>query len=162
MLSKSSKLELGFVHYIGKFTRSRFVISRFECIPLIWYFSPNFTDKRQECGPKMIVKSLKTSWKNATSVTGLYFISSPKIQICISTNESSNVQLMFYEKGKLLLWNPVEETKDTQWSGWRSLMECELWVFFPLYLIRLRHTYSNHSEQKKMGGKSAKKCEWLE
>ena len=32
LLSKSSKWELGFVHYIGKFTRSRFVISRFECI----------------------------------------------------------------------------------------------------------------------------------
>lgn len=32
-------------------------------------------------------------------------------------------------------------------------MECELWVFFPLYLIRLRHTYSKHSEQKKMGEK---------
>ena len=32
MLSKSSKSELGFVHYITKFTISRFVISRFECI----------------------------------------------------------------------------------------------------------------------------------
>ena len=31
MLSKSSKWELGFVHYITKFTISRFVISRFEC-----------------------------------------------------------------------------------------------------------------------------------
>merc|ERR1712062_376458 len=31
MLSKSSKWELGFVHYIAKFTTSRFVISRFEC-----------------------------------------------------------------------------------------------------------------------------------
>ena len=31
MLSKSSKWELGFVHYIAKFTISRFVISRFEC-----------------------------------------------------------------------------------------------------------------------------------
>ena len=30
-LSKSTKLELGFVHYIGKFTILRFVISRFEC-----------------------------------------------------------------------------------------------------------------------------------
>ena len=31
MTSKSSKWELGFVHYITKFTISRFVISRFEC-----------------------------------------------------------------------------------------------------------------------------------
>ena len=31
MLSKSSKWELGLVHYISKFTISRFVISRFEC-----------------------------------------------------------------------------------------------------------------------------------
>ena len=31
MLRKSSKWELGFVHYIVKFTISRFVISRFEC-----------------------------------------------------------------------------------------------------------------------------------
>ena len=31
MPSKSSKLELGFVHYIAKFTILRFVISRFEC-----------------------------------------------------------------------------------------------------------------------------------
>ena len=32
MLSKSSKWELGFVRYITKFTISRYVISRFECI----------------------------------------------------------------------------------------------------------------------------------
>ena len=32
MLSKSSKWELGFVHYISKFTILRFIISRFECI----------------------------------------------------------------------------------------------------------------------------------
>ena len=38
MLSKSSKWELGFVHYIAKFTILRFVISRFECT----------TDKKQE------------------------------------------------------------------------------------------------------------------
>ena len=31
MLSKSAKWELGFVHYIAKFTISRLVISRFEC-----------------------------------------------------------------------------------------------------------------------------------
>ena len=31
MLSKSSKWELGFVHFITKFTISRFIISRFEC-----------------------------------------------------------------------------------------------------------------------------------
>ena len=31
MLSKFSKWELGFVHYIAKFTISRFVISSFEC-----------------------------------------------------------------------------------------------------------------------------------
>ena len=31
MLSKSSKWELSFVHYIKKFTISSFVISRFEC-----------------------------------------------------------------------------------------------------------------------------------
>ena len=30
--NKSSKWELGFVHYITKFTISRFVILRFECI----------------------------------------------------------------------------------------------------------------------------------
>ena len=32
MLGKSSKWELGFVHYIAKFTISRFAISRFECM----------------------------------------------------------------------------------------------------------------------------------
>ena len=32
MLSKSSKWELGCVHYIGIFTISRFLISKFECI----------------------------------------------------------------------------------------------------------------------------------
>ena len=32
MHSKSPKWELGFVHYIMKFTILRFVISRFECI----------------------------------------------------------------------------------------------------------------------------------
>ena len=32
MLSTSSKGELGFVHYIAKFTILGFVISRFECI----------------------------------------------------------------------------------------------------------------------------------
>ena len=31
MLSKSPKWELDFVHYIKKFTISRFIISRFEC-----------------------------------------------------------------------------------------------------------------------------------
>ena len=31
MLCKSSKWELGFVHYIAKFTISRFIIARFEC-----------------------------------------------------------------------------------------------------------------------------------
>ena len=31
MLCKSSKWELGFVHYNAKFTISGFVISRFEC-----------------------------------------------------------------------------------------------------------------------------------
>ena len=35
MLSKYLKWELGLVHYIVKFTISRFVISRFECI-LFW------------------------------------------------------------------------------------------------------------------------------
>ena len=38
MLSKSSKWELGFVHYIMKFTILRFVISRFECIFYIYFF----------------------------------------------------------------------------------------------------------------------------
>ena len=40
MLSKSLKWELGLVHYIAKFTISRFVISKFECtsnIMRIWY-----------------------------------------------------------------------------------------------------------------------------
>ena len=32
MISKSSRWELGLVHYIAKFTISRFVIFRFECI----------------------------------------------------------------------------------------------------------------------------------
>ena len=34
MLSKTSKWELGLIHYIAKFTISRFVISRFKCIYL--------------------------------------------------------------------------------------------------------------------------------
>ena len=37
MLSKSSKWELGLVHYIEKFTISRFVISRFECAYIFFY-----------------------------------------------------------------------------------------------------------------------------
>ena len=37
MLSKSSKRELGFVHYIKKFTMSRFIISRFECIFVLFF-----------------------------------------------------------------------------------------------------------------------------
>ena len=35
MLSKSSKWELGFVHYIAKFTILRFIISRFELFETI-------------------------------------------------------------------------------------------------------------------------------
>ena len=42
MLSKSSKWELGFVHYITKFTILRFVISRFECISKNGYFCKNY------------------------------------------------------------------------------------------------------------------------
>ena len=34
MLSKSSKWELGLVHYIAKFTILRIIISRFECIDI--------------------------------------------------------------------------------------------------------------------------------
>ena len=33
MLSESSKWEMGFVHYIAKFTITRFVISKFEFTP---------------------------------------------------------------------------------------------------------------------------------
>ena len=40
MLSKSSQLEQGFVHYIAKFTILRFVISKFECIMYSVYFGP--------------------------------------------------------------------------------------------------------------------------
>ena len=49
MLSKSSIWELGFVQYIAKFTISRFVISRFECIwfkkrkYLTWSNSPKYS-----------------------------------------------------------------------------------------------------------------------
>ena len=35
MLSKSSKWELGFVHYIAQFTILRFIISRFECTRIL-------------------------------------------------------------------------------------------------------------------------------
>ena len=46
MFSKSSKWELGLVHYIAKFTISRFIISRFECIliftMLLTVFTPFF------------------------------------------------------------------------------------------------------------------------
>ena len=35
MLSKSLKWLLGLVHYIAKFTISRFVISRFECMYIV-------------------------------------------------------------------------------------------------------------------------------
>ena len=43
MLSKSSKWELGLVHYIAKFTISRFVISRFEFISKFHgYFCINY------------------------------------------------------------------------------------------------------------------------
>ena len=43
MLSKSSKWELGFVHYIAKFTILRFVILRFECT--YWHI--------ENCGTKV-------------------------------------------------------------------------------------------------------------
>ena len=39
VLSKSSKWEMGFVHYIARFTISRFIISRFEYILCIWRLS---------------------------------------------------------------------------------------------------------------------------
>ena len=42
MLSKSSKWELSFVHYISKFTILRFVISRFECTICLNIKSQNF------------------------------------------------------------------------------------------------------------------------
>ena len=44
MFSKSSKWELGFVHYITKFTISRFTISRFKCnniTPSHWNNDPD-------------------------------------------------------------------------------------------------------------------------
>ena len=39
MLGKSSKWELGFVHYIAKFTILRFVISRFEHMYILQFSS---------------------------------------------------------------------------------------------------------------------------
>ena len=42
MLSKSSKWELGFVHYIAKFTLLRFVISRFECTLNNFFFGSDY------------------------------------------------------------------------------------------------------------------------
>ena len=44
MLSKFSKWELGFAHYIAKFTISRFVISRFEAITI-----PGHVSQRPLC-----------------------------------------------------------------------------------------------------------------
>ena len=49
MLCKSSKWELGFVHYIEKFTILRFVISRFECIKLLCTMYCN-TEQKQIYG----------------------------------------------------------------------------------------------------------------
>ena len=40
MLSKSSKWDLGLIHYIAKFTISKFVISMFECTTMylaLWH-----------------------------------------------------------------------------------------------------------------------------
>ena len=37
MLSRSSKWELGFVHYIAKFSKSRFIISRFGCSMYVYF-----------------------------------------------------------------------------------------------------------------------------
>ena len=60
MLSKSSKWELGFVHYITKFTISRFVISRFECTS----YSPiNFAYSKYPAIDKLI-KQNKTANQN--------------------------------------------------------------------------------------------------
>ena len=43
MLNKSSKWELGFIHYIAKFTILRFVISRFDCtITILVRYSSSF------------------------------------------------------------------------------------------------------------------------
>ena len=40
MLSKSSKWELGLVHYVAEFTILRFVISRFECARIFFFPDP--------------------------------------------------------------------------------------------------------------------------
>ena len=49
MLSKSSEQELGFVHYISKFTISRFIISRFECTTkYLQYRTLNLTTKKSQ------------------------------------------------------------------------------------------------------------------
>ena len=44
MLSKSSKWELGLVHYIAEFTISRFVMSRFKCTYVHTYICIHHTD----------------------------------------------------------------------------------------------------------------------
>ena len=51
-ISKSSKWELGLVHYITKFTISRFVISRFECLcksKLYKQFPPWHLERKCSC-----------------------------------------------------------------------------------------------------------------
>ena len=60
MLSKSSKWELGLVHYIAKFTILRFVISRFECT----YFVP--TTIEHEALP-----DLRLNWASISSKVDL-------------------------------------------------------------------------------------------
>ena len=66
MLSKSSKLELGFVHYIAKFTILRFVISRFECTTLGW---GNLT-----CAILPFLKADEAEENRSTAITVLYTI----------------------------------------------------------------------------------------
>ena len=57
MLSKSSKWELGLVHFIVKFTILRFVMSRFECTK---YFDPNSHCARPLAFPDVIIISNMT------------------------------------------------------------------------------------------------------
>ena len=59
MLSKFSKWELGFVHYIAKFTILRlFVISRFEYIALLFQLNDIYQDSTYVNGLLIILQVL--------------------------------------------------------------------------------------------------------
>ena len=82
MLSKTSKWELGFVHYIAKFTILRFTISKFESASL--------------CSISKIVLFVDfgTYWISRSSEMGYLFVWAKSQQSCLLSNISPRFPLI--------------------------------------------------------------------